>query len=68
MDAVHEDLNGDIRTTDGTKSATDTSRLLNNLRIEIALRVDFTRHADDVLRTSPDTQLAAFAPIFFYLN
>jgi hypothetical protein len=67
-DAIDTDLNRHIGASDGAQPASDASRLLHDLRVEIALRIDLTRHTDNFLRAGSNTQFATFAPIFFYLN
>lgn len=65
---VDSDVNRHIGASDGAQPASDASRLFYDLRVEIALRIDLTRHADNFLRAGANTQFATFAPIFFYLN
>jgi hypothetical protein len=61
-------LDRHVRADDSTNPAPNAPRLIHDFGEKVSLCVDLLRHLDDLLRTSANAKLAAFASVLFYLN
>ena len=68
MSAVHINLDGDIRASDRTKPATDTTELIGRAGEEVTFFVQLLGHLNHILRAGLDASFAALAARFINNN